>query len=79
MTISFTGSSNAPGGQTYTATVCTNGAMTTGCVTEANYTSGAQITGLNTVTHLLRDDHRGRLGRLHLGHARRSRADRHIH
>ena len=45
LTISFTGSSNAPGGQTYTATACTNAAMTTGCVTQSGYTSGAQLPG----------------------------------
>ena len=50
ITISFTGSSNAPGGQTYTATACTNAGMTTGCVTQANYTSGAQLTGLTSGT-----------------------------
>ncbi|HEV3213450.1 MAG TPA: hypothetical protein VGZ03_08665 [Acidimicrobiales bacterium] len=46
LTISFSGSANAPGGQTYTATACTNAGMTTGCVTQANYTSNAQLTGL---------------------------------
>src|ERR1019366_2224883 len=46
LSITFTGSSNAPGGQAYTATVCTNAGMTTGCVTQTNYTSGAQVTGL---------------------------------
>ena len=30
----------------YSATACTNAAMTTGCVTQAGYTSGAQLTGL---------------------------------
>jgi len=50
LTISFTGSSNAPGGQTYTATACTNAAMTAGCVTQPNYTSGAQLTGLTAGT-----------------------------
>ena len=35
ISISFTGSSNAPGGQTYTAKACTNAGMTTGCVTNA--------------------------------------------
>ncbi|HUD69351.1 MAG TPA: hypothetical protein VMQ40_03835, partial [Acidimicrobiales bacterium] len=46
ITIGYTGSSNAPGGQTYTAKACTNSGMTTGCVTNANYASGAQLTGL---------------------------------
>ena len=50
LTISFTGSSNAPGGQSYTATACTNAAMTTGCVTQANYTTGLQMTGLAAAT-----------------------------
>ena len=44
--ITFTGSSNAPGGQTYTAKACTNAGMTTGCVTNANYASGSNLTGL---------------------------------
>ena len=34
----------------YTAVACTNAAMTTGCVTHANYTSGAQLTGLTQGT-----------------------------
>ena len=38
--------SNAPGGQTYTVKACTNAAMTTGCVTDAAFTSGADLTGL---------------------------------
>jgi hypothetical protein len=50
LTIAFTGSSNAPGGQLYTAMACTNALMTTGCVTKANYTSGAQLTGLASGT-----------------------------
>jgi hypothetical protein len=50
VTITFTGSSNAPGGQTYTATACTNAGMTTGCVTKTSYTSGAQLTGLTAGT-----------------------------
>ena len=61
ITIAFTGSSNAPGGQTYTATACTNAAMTTGCLTQATYTSGAQFSGLSTGTSYWRDDHRQRL------------------
>ena len=46
LTISFTGSSNAPAGQTYTATACTDPAMTLGCVSHNPYTSGTQFTGL---------------------------------
>jgi trimeric autotransporter adhesin len=43
--VSFTGSIGAPGGQTYTATVCTTSAM--GCgVTYPVVASGTQITGL---------------------------------
>ena len=33
---------------------CTNAAMTTGCVTQTNFTSGSQITGLTSGTTLLR-------------------------
>ena len=52
ITISYTGSSNASGGQTYTAIACTNSAMTTGCVTKSNYSSGSQLTGLVQGTSL---------------------------
>jgi hypothetical protein len=48
--VTFTGSSNAPGGQTYSATACTNNTMTIGCVTNASIASGGQITGLAYVT-----------------------------
>ena len=51
LTITYTGSANAPGGQTYTATACTNAGMTTGCVTQASYASGAQLTGLTAGTN----------------------------
>ena len=51
LTIAFTGSSNAPGGQSYTAVACTNAGMTTGCVTKTNYASGAQLTGLTAGTN----------------------------
>ena len=44
--VTYTGSANAPGGQTYTVTACTNPGMTTGCVTNANLASGANLTGL---------------------------------
>src|ERR1019366_4768756 len=44
--VTYTGSSNAPGGQTYTATACTNVGMTTGCVTNANFASASNLTGL---------------------------------
>jgi hypothetical protein len=44
--VTFTGSSNPAAGQTYTAEGCTNVAMTTGCVTNANFVSGSNLTGL---------------------------------
>ena len=43
--ITFTAPGNAPGGQAFTATACTNAGMTTGCVTGA-ITSGGNLTGL---------------------------------
>ena len=43
----FTGSSNAPGGETYTVTACTNSGMSSGCVSNANLASGSDLTGLN--------------------------------
>ncbi|MGC2485369.1 MAG: fibronectin type III domain-containing protein [Acidimicrobiales bacterium] len=46
VSISFTPPSPAAPGQTYTVTVCKNVAMTTGCVSNANFTSGANYTGL---------------------------------
>ena len=49
-TVSFSGSSNAPSGQTYKATACTNTSMTNGCVSVSAYTSGASITGLSSST-----------------------------
>ena len=57
ITATFTASSGvAPA--SYTATACTNAAMTTGCVTQPRYTSGTQFTGLVAGHELLRDDHR---------------------
>jgi hypothetical protein len=44
--VTFTGSSNAAGGQTYTAKACTNVLMTVNCVTNANLASGSNLTGL---------------------------------
>ena len=44
--VSYTGSSNAAAGQTYTVEACTNLGMTTGCVTNANLASGSNLTGL---------------------------------
>ena len=52
----------------YTAIACTNAGMTTGCVTQTNYTSGAQLTGLTQGTSYYVHDHRGPAGGLHLGH-----------
>jgi trimeric autotransporter adhesin len=46
ITVTFTASSGAPGGQIYVATACTNSGMTTGCVGPSTITSGGQITGL---------------------------------
>jgi len=49
-TISYSGSSNAPSGQTYKATACTNSSMTSGCVTVSSYLSGASINDLASAT-----------------------------
>lgn len=52
LSVTFTGSLNAPGGETYTVLACTNSAMTTGCVT-SNTTvplGGGTITGLTPGT-----------------------------
>ena len=46
ITVNFTGSSNAAGGQVYKATACTNNTMTSGCVGPTTITSGSQLTGL---------------------------------
>lgn len=46
LSVTFAGSSNAAAGQTYTVKACTNTAMMTGCVTNTNYSSGANLTGL---------------------------------
>lgn len=48
--ISYTGSSNAPSGQTYAANVCTSSTMTSGCSTVNSYASGATISGLTSGT-----------------------------
>jgi hypothetical protein len=45
--ISFTGSSNGPKAQTYTARACLNAAMTSSCVTHTRYRSGATFTGVH--------------------------------
>jgi hypothetical protein len=44
--VTFTGSSNAPSGQTYTVTACTNAGMSTNCVSQANFGSGGPLSGL---------------------------------
>jgi Tfp pilus assembly protein PilV len=44
--ITYTGSSNAPSGQTYTATACTNIGMSTNCIAQGNFASGGPLTGL---------------------------------
>src|ERR1019366_146862 len=48
--VSFNGSTNAPVGQTYTATACANSGVGFGCVTQTPFTSGSQITGLTPGT-----------------------------
>lgn len=48
LTVTFTGPANAPSGQAYSVTGCTNSAMTSGCVTQSSYTSGSQFTGLTS-------------------------------
>ncbi|HVA70937.1 MAG TPA: prepilin-type N-terminal cleavage/methylation domain-containing protein [Acidimicrobiales bacterium] len=48
--VSFTGSSNAPQSQLYTATACTDSAMSNGCVSVNSFTSGAQVAGLTPGT-----------------------------
>jgi hypothetical protein len=45
--VTFTASSPAVGGQTYSAEACTNANMTTGCVTQGVIASGGDLTGLN--------------------------------
>ncbi|OYV65066.1 MAG: hypothetical protein B7X07_04410 [Actinobacteria bacterium 21-64-8] len=49
-TIAYSGSSNAPSGQTYTATACTNVSMTLGCLSVNSYVSGASLSGLSSAT-----------------------------
>ncbi len=48
--VNYSGSSNAPGGQTYTLTACTDQLMTMNCVTNPNYVSGHNATGLQPAT-----------------------------
>lgn len=44
--ITFTGSSNAPSGQTYTAAACTDTGMSANCIAQGNFASGGPFTGL---------------------------------
>jgi hypothetical protein len=46
LTVNFTASTNAPGGQTYSAEACTGNGMTGTCFNQATITSGGQFTGL---------------------------------
>lgn len=50
LVVSYTNSSNAPSGQTYTVQGCTDLAMTMGCVSQTSYASGTQFTGLTQGT-----------------------------
>lgn len=52
--ITFTGATNGPASQAYTARACLNAAMTTGCVTRSHYHSGALFTGVHKVTYFVR-------------------------
>ncbi len=44
--VTYTASSNAPSGQTYTARACTDAAMTANCIGQGNFASGGPLTGL---------------------------------
>jgi hypothetical protein len=46
ISVAFTGPSDAPAGQTYTALACTDPGMSANCVGPTSITSGSQITGL---------------------------------
>jgi hypothetical protein len=46
VSVTFTPPSPAAVGQTYTVKACTNAAMSSGCVSNANYTSGTDLAGL---------------------------------
>jgi hypothetical protein len=45
--VSFTPPATVGAGQTYTVMACTNNGMTTGCITNANFTSGSSVTNSN--------------------------------
>ena len=44
--VSFNGAPNAPANQTYSVKACTDSAMSVNCVTQANFVSGNDVTGL---------------------------------
>jgi hypothetical protein len=46
ITLALTAPVGAPSGQTYTATACTDSAMTLGCISDLNYVAGANLIGL---------------------------------
>ncbi|MGA7833854.1 MAG: hypothetical protein WCA31_01450 [Acidimicrobiales bacterium] len=46
ITAAFSEPTGGVGPTSFTATACTNAAMTNGCITVANYTSGSQLSGL---------------------------------
>ncbi len=48
--VTFAGLTNPPPGQTYTATACSDSAMSDNCVSEAAFTSGSVIGGLSQGT-----------------------------
>lgn len=50
LVVTYSPSSNAPSGQTYTVTGCTDQNMTQGCVSQADYASSGQFTGLSSGT-----------------------------
>lgn len=50
LVVTFTPPTNVPSGETYTATACTDSAMSQGCVSVSGFTSGSQITGLSPGT-----------------------------
>ncbi len=50
VSVSFTPPPMIAANQAYTVEACTNQAMTTGCVTNANFVSGSNLTGLQATT-----------------------------
>ncbi len=49
ISVTFTPPATVAAGQTYTLKACTNGGMNANCVTNANFTSGSNLTNLNQV------------------------------